>query len=338
MSAFQKPTTSKAALKMGIYGPAGSGKTFTALLFAEGLARHAGKRVAFIDTEHGTAFYGQAVPQRAVHPEAFDFDVLYTRSITEVLDALHALDPAEHGVVVVDSISHLWDSCKAAYAGRTTRAGTVPMHAWTAIKRPYKELMHRLLTSPVHVLICGRQGVDYAEDEASGELKNLGFRMRAEGETAYEPDVLLRLEARKEGKAKTATPTAHVEKDRSGVLAGKTILLPDFAKVAEPLLGLLGDTQAAVPTEDEVGLKDAEALARREDERLSRSGEVASIFAARIAGAATAAELKKVGADLTPAVKVTMVERDLAKVRSLYGERLQRLKPTDAAALVAAKG
>ncbi len=211
MTTFTKPQSLKAALKMALYGPAGSGKTFTSLLIAEGLAAHGGKRVAVIDTEQGTAFYGQEVPEREAHPQAFDFDVLHTRSITEVLAALKALDPQRHGAVVIDSISHLWDACKAAYAGRVNRNGSIPFQAWTAIKRPYKELMHWLLTSPVHVLICGRQGVDYAEDDATGELKNAGYKMRAEGETAYEPDVLLRLEAHKAGRKQRAAPTAFVE-------------------------------------------------------------------------------------------------------------------------------
>jgi Rad3-related DNA helicase len=85
MTAFHKPQALKAALKMALYGPAGSGKTFSALLIAEGLARHTGKRIAYCYTEHGTAFYGQDVPQRPVHPQAFDFEVLYTKSITEWL-------------------------------------------------------------------------------------------------------------------------------------------------------------------------------------------------------------------------------------------------------------
>jgi hypothetical protein len=113
MTTFQKPeplkAALKAALKVGLYGPAGSGKTFTSLLIAEGLARHAGKRVAFVDSEPGTSFYGQAVPARAAHPDAFDFDVLHTKSITEVLAALRGLDPARHGVIVIDSMTHLWD-------------------------------------------------------------------------------------------------------------------------------------------------------------------------------------------------------------------------------------
>jgi len=51
-------------------------------------------------------------------------------------------------------------------------------------QKPYRELMHLVLSLPVHVVICGRQGIDYGEDEATGELKSLGFRLRAEGETA----------------------------------------------------------------------------------------------------------------------------------------------------------
>jgi predicted ATP-dependent serine protease len=118
MPSFQKPQPLKAALKLGLYGPAGSGKTFTALLLSEGLAQHTGKRLAYIDTEFGTAFYGQTVPQRKVHPERFDFDVLHSKSITEVLAALKQLDLDRHGILVVDSISHLWDACRNAYTGQ----------------------------------------------------------------------------------------------------------------------------------------------------------------------------------------------------------------------------
>lgn len=43
-------------------------------------------------------------------------------------------------------------------------------------------------------------------------------------------------------------PTAIVEKDRTGVLTGQTIPWPSFENLAKPLLGLLGTTQAALPT------------------------------------------------------------------------------------------
>jgi hypothetical protein len=326
MPSFQKPQLLKAALKLGLYGPAGSGKTFTALLIAEGLARHTGKRIAVCDTEHGSVFYSQKVPQRGVHPEAFDFDVLYTKSITEVLAALKTLNFDHHGVVVIDSISHLWDACRNAYVGRLTKAGTIPLHAWAAIKKPYNELMHLLLSSRTHMLICGRQGIDYGEDEATGELKSLGYRMRAEGQTPYEPDVLCRLESHRPGKNKTAVPVAHVEKDRTGVLAGQAIALPSFDNVAKPLLGLLGTAQAALPTDDEVGQKDAEALARLDIARAERSAELAAQYNSRFGQADALATLERIGKELTPAVKAQIEGKDLARVRRAYATRLGQLK------------
>jgi hypothetical protein len=334
MSGFAKPTSLKSSLKMALYGPAGSGKTFTSLLLAEGLARHAKRGVAVLDTEQGTAFYSQAVPSRKAHPEAFDFDVLHSRSVTEALAALHGLDPAVFGVVVIDSISHLWDACRNAYAGKLTRQGGIPLHAWANIKKPYRELMNLLLSLPVHVIICGRQGVDFGEDEGTGELKQVGFRLRAEGETAYEPDVLVRMEAHKASRRQTAAILAHVEKDRTGILAGATIEWPTYEKVAKPLLGLLGAKQAPVPSDDEVALQDAEALERREQERVRRSAEVATDYAARIASAESAGDLREVGTKLTPEVKATLVLQDLERVRALYAKRLAAFKtqPTEVGA------
>jgi hypothetical protein len=326
MSAFHKPRALKAALKMALYGPAGSGKTFSALLIAEGLARHTGKRIAFCDSEQGTAFYAQEVAQRRIHPQAFDFDVLYSKAFTEVVSAVRNLDVSTYGVLIIDSISHVWDACKAAYAGRPTKAGTIPLHAWSAIKKPYKELMHLLLSLPVHVLICGRQGIDYGEDEQSGELKNLGFRMRAEGETPYEPDVLIRLESHRADRKQQAIPLAHVEKDRTGVLAGQSIPWPTFDNVARPLLGLLGPTQVALPSDEEVGIQDAEALARQQAEQSLRSADLATQYTSRFAQAETLVELQRLAGELTPAVKATLLTKDLSRVRSAYASRLGNLK------------
>jgi hypothetical protein len=330
MSGFQKPTSLKSALKMALYGPAGSGKTFSSLLLGEGLARQCGRRVAVLDTEQGTSFYSQPVPRRTAHPEAFDFDVLHTRSVTEALAALHALDPQNYGIVVVDSISHLWDACRNAYNGKVTRQGGIPLHAWATIKKPYRELMNLLLSLPVHVILCGRQGVDYGEDEATGELRQLGFRLRAEGETAYEPDVLVRMEAHKATRRQPAVILAHVEKDRTGVLAGSTIEWPTFDNLAKPLLSLLGTTHAAVPSDDDVALRDSEALERREEQRRELSADVASDYAARIAEAGTPEELRQVGRQLTAEVKARLTANDLERVRRLYGTRLAGLKTVPA--------
>src|SRR5262249_52800196 len=149
------------------------------------------------------------------------------------------------------------------------------------------------------------------EDEATGELAALGYKMRAEGETAYEPDLLLRLEQHRPKRKQAAVPTAFVEKDRTGLLAGKAIEWPQYDNVAKPLLPLLATTQIGVLTDDEVGMHDAEALAREEAERARQSAELAEEYMGRFGQADGAEALQDIGRELTPAVKSLLTPGDL---------------------------
>lgn len=316
---FRKAKAEQAALKVGIYGPPGSGKTFTTLLIAEGLAKAEGKRIAYVDSEHGTDFYCQSVPTRRVHPEAFEFDALYTRSISEATKAIRGLDPAEHGVVVIDSITHFWEAARAAYSGRTTSAGTIPMQAWGRIKKPYKDLMAYLLSSPMHVFILGRQGIDYETDEETEELRAVGYKMKAEGETPYEPHILIRLEAVKPRKTMAeAVIYAQVEKDRTGVLQGRSIEWPNFDSIARPLLGLLGKTQASVLSGDEAAAIDAEAFEQDQKARETESAQILRTYSAKLDLAENEKAVKEIGKSITPAVKARMTTADVALLRQAY--------------------
>src|SRR5581483_11626214 len=111
----------------------------------------------------------------------------------------------------------------------------------------------------------------------------------------YEPDVLIRLEAHKGSRKETAVPLAHVEKDRTGILAGQSIPWPKFENIARPLLGLLGTTQAPVPTEDEIRQQDADALARQEIESQERSAELAAECTTRFAQTDAVGGLERLG-------------------------------------------
>lgn len=331
MAGFRKAKAEQAALKMGIYGPPGSGKTFTSLLIAEGLAKLSGKRVALVDTEHGSDFYCQKVPTRQVHPEAFDFDALYTRSIMETVAAVKSLGD-EYGVLILDSITHLWQACIEAYGGRQTSAGTIPMHAWGKIKKPYKELMTALLSSPMHVIICGRQGTEYATDEETEELKAVGLKMKAEGETPYEPHILIRMEALKPKKTnETAMIVAYAEKDRTGVLAGRSFINPTFDTLCKPLLPLLGATQAQIDTLDQAALKDSEAIAEEERARLARSSELLREWSAKVNLAKSPESLKQIGKLITPELKAMMTPQDVQSLREAYQTREKELPSSKAA-------
>ena len=327
MAGFRKAKAEQAALKIGQYGPPGSGKTFTSLLIAEGLAKLTGKRVAYVDTEHGTDFYCQEVPTRKIHPGGFDFDAIYTRSLTEVIGAVKGLDTDAYGVVIIDSITHLWEAARAAYDGKQTKIGTIPMQAWGRIKKPYKDLMSYLLSSPMHVIICGRQGVEYETDEETDELKAIGVKMKAEGETPYEPHILLRMEAIKPKRTnEVAQIVAYAEKDRTGVLAGRSFVNPTFESLCVPLLGLLGDKQAKMPTDDEAAAVDSEQLAKQEKEREGQSAEHLRELSARIDLAKSADELKGIGKQITPQLKAQMLPADVATLREKYQTREMALR------------
>jgi hypothetical protein len=326
--AFAKAKAEQASLKIALYGAAGRGKSLTALMLAEGLANAAGKRVAFVDTEHGTDFYAKRVPERKVHPEPFDFDASYTRSITQVTDDIRRLSPKDYGVIVIDSITHLWEAARAAYKGRTNSNGSLPLYAWGQIKKPYKDLMALLLASPMHVIICGREGTEFADDEQTGEMKAVGKKMKAEGETPYEPHILIRMIDPPDGRYVDEV-WCFVEKDRSSVLKGQTIqLYPNkagnaFELLASRWLPLLGHTQAALRTEEEYAAQDAEAISGAEAERIRNSERLLSDFSARIKLCHDAAALLAVGKAITPDIKKQMVTADLAELKEAYLAREQ---------------
>jgi len=296
---FAKAAPQQARLKVSVYGPPGSGKTFTTLLFAEGLAKVRGKRVAFVDTERGTDFYSMKVPSRAIHPEAFDFDAIYTRSLADIKSAVESLDTKTHGVIVIDSFSHVWDAAQDAYEGKRTKGDGIPFGGWAQLKRPYKALLAWLIASPFDVFILGRQKAVY--EDVDDQPKKVGVAMRAEADTPYEPHVCMRMEARKD----PADPTKsiyeiYVEKDRTGVLAGKVIRNPTFTTI-EPLLPLLGETQAPAEDEEERVAKDGELLTEADDKSAKKAEKSRAIlldYQGQIHVAATMEDLGRIAADL----------------------------------------
>jgi hypothetical protein len=128
----------------------------------------------------------------------------------------------------------------------------------------------------------------------------------------------LRLEQHRSKRKEAAVPVEHVEKDRTGILAGKAIAWPIFDNVAKPLLGLLGTTQVAAPSEDEVGLQAADALDREEMERGRRSVELAAAYTLRFQAADSAAQLQAIGRELTPGIKTQFTTKDLERVRNAF--------------------
>ena len=97
---FTRAVRENVPLLLGFSGGTGSGKTYSALRVARGLA--GGKRFAVIDTESGRARH---------YADDFEFDHGDLRAPFRpeaYLEAIVAAERAGYPVVVVDSMSHVW--------------------------------------------------------------------------------------------------------------------------------------------------------------------------------------------------------------------------------------
>ncbi|HET6497289.1 MAG TPA: AAA family ATPase [Thermoleophilia bacterium] len=311
---MKKAVPIAAPLKMSVYGPHGSGKSLTSLLFAEGLAKWRKKRVAYIDTEYSTKTYRQANPLRQVHPEEFDFDVADTRSLADALSEIKNLDPKVYGVIVLDSITRLWDAAREAWISANPEKRDIPINAWSAIKRPYKELMQIMMQGPFDVIITGRQRTVF--ETVDGRMENAGVAMRAEGETQFEPDICLRFEMYGR-RGEDGVVSCFAEKDRYGVLSGRTFSSPTFA-VIEPLLPFLGDSSPKSQTDEEAAEIDSDLMGNdKAEKKIAKSQGLFREFSAKLLGCNDVTELGSISAEMKKAKRYIVAEHQNA-LRELY--------------------
>lgn len=163
---FKQATKQQSKLRMTIDGPAGSGKTFTAMRFAHSLAR--GGRIAVIDTERGSAskYVGEA-PDGT--PWAFDVAELTTFAPSNYVEAIQAAGFAGYSVLIVDSLSHAWEGKggalemkdRAAAAQKTRNDWT----SWRDVTPEHNRLVDAILQAPMHVITTMRSRMEYVQDE-----------------------------------------------------------------------------------------------------------------------------------------------------------------------------
>ena len=156
---FRPATRENVSLLIGLIGASGSGKTYTAMRLAKGIAGE--KRFAVIDTEAG----------RACHYAdlfAFDHGDLKPPFRPETYaDAIQAADAAGYPVIVVDSCSHEhagdgglldWHEAEVTRMGGDDwkKREAVKMTAWIKPKMAHKAMVQRLLQIRAHLILCFR--------------------------------------------------------------------------------------------------------------------------------------------------------------------------------------
>ncbi len=247
MKAFEihRATKCRAKLRLGMSGPAGSGKTYSALLIAHGL----GGSIGMIDTEHGSGdLYADLLPE--------GYDVLrLTPPFTPAryVEAIHALEDAGVQTIIVDSLSHAW----TGEGGSLDRHGKIAdrsgnsWQAWRQVTPEHNALVEAMLQSPCHVIATMRAKTEYVQekDERTGRqvVRKIGLAPVMRDGIEYEFTVFMELDSQH---------LAHVGKDRTRLFDGM-ILRPD-EQMGRELLAWL-DSGAQEPVR--IGLHDAQRQA-----------------------------------------------------------------------------
>jgi len=228
MSIFKTGKLEMAYLKMGLYGGAGSGKTFTASDIAIGLHKFvkAKKPIYFIDTETGSDFVLDKFEKAKIK-----LQVAKSRAF---MDLVAGVDEAEKdgSIILIDSITHFWNELMDAYQ-KKHNLSRITLRHWIPLKQTWREFTEKFVNSKLHIIMCGRVGdvwEDVEDEEGVLETKRTGTKMKAEVETAFEPSLLVELvKHRKSSKAGAGwVHRAWVVKDRFDTIDGKSFDDPGF--------------------------------------------------------------------------------------------------------------
>jgi energy-coupling factor transporter ATP-binding protein EcfA2 len=228
---FNKATKFDSKLRMALIGPAGSGKTFTALSVATGLIKNTygvqgdHDRIAVLDSEHGSA---------SKYADMFEFDVMEPETFSPqvYIDAIQDAERAGYGVIILDSLSHAWAGKGGALEmvdAAARRAKGNKYMAWGEVTPLQQNMVDTILSANIHVIGTIRSKMEYTQDvDAEGRkiVRKLGMQPVQRDQLEYEFDLIGDLDNEN---------TMTVTKSRIPALTGAVIRKPG-KQLAESLL------------------------------------------------------------------------------------------------------
>lgn len=235
---FQQATRTRSRLRMAIDGPAGSGKTYTALRFAHALAN--GGRIAVIDTERGSAskYVGEA-PDGI--PWQFDVAELATFSPEKYAQLVEMASRSGYDVLVIDSLSHAWEGKEGALEIKQKIGDS--WSAWRHVTPIHNRMIDTILQAPLHVITTMRSRIEYVQeqdDRGKTVIRKVGMSPIQRPGVEYEWDIVCDIDY------------AHimtVSKSRCSAVADMTLEKPgpDFMR---PVIEWLTSGNPSLPVAD----------------------------------------------------------------------------------------
>jgi hypothetical protein len=162
---FRPATRKKLKGRIALDGPAGAGKTYTAIEYAMQLAGPSG-RVAVIDTEHRSAskYIGPNPAAPAGRPWQFDVCELDHYAPSTYAQVIREAGRVGYDVLVIDSLSHAWEGTGGAL-DQVDRKGGNSFTAWKEVTPQHRDMVEAILASPCHVVVTMRTKMDYILEE-----------------------------------------------------------------------------------------------------------------------------------------------------------------------------
>ena len=203
---LRQSSKKQAKIKLALQGCAGSGKTYSALLLANGLCRDWTK-IAVIDSENGSADLYAHLGNYNVLPLQDNF------TPESYIEAIQICESAGMQVIILDSISQCWDNLLEYHAGLPGNSFT----NWQKITPRMNAFMQKILQSDRHIICTMRCKQDYVLNERNGKMvpEKVGLKAVMRDGIDYEFTIVFDINMKHQCMA---------SKDRTNLFAGK----PDF--------------------------------------------------------------------------------------------------------------
>lgn len=231
---FQRATREQAKLRLGLFGPPKSGKTYTSLAIATAL----GGPIALVDTEHHSASkYASGKP--------FEFDHLLLTSYhpQNYIEAIQAAEEGGYGSLIIDSLSHAWvgkDGELEIKDKASQRPGENSFTSWRYVTPLHNAMVDAILAARLHVIATMRVKTEYVierNERGQSVPRKVGLAPVMRDGIEYEFDICGDM---------TVEHAMVVSGSRCSALDGQTIQRPG-AQVAKVLLEWLGEGEPPPP-------------------------------------------------------------------------------------------
>ncbi len=207
---LQKAQRQQVKLRVGLSGPSGYGKTYSALLLAYGITENWDK-IAIIDTENNSA---------SLYSHLGDFNVLPLKEPFTPERYIQAIQVCENSgieVLIIDSISHEWSGKGGCLEIHEQLGGR--FNDWAKVTPRHNSFLDAIIQSKIHIITTSRRKVDYSLDQDSnGKTKVMKLGTKEIQREGYEYELTVNFEFLND------KHLVNVSKDRTGLFVGK----PEF--------------------------------------------------------------------------------------------------------------